>query len=267
MSQTTIFGETIEPAVEIETTGRTIRPFKQAIGQMVEEYRLDFHPRGINVVAVDPSNVQMLDVTLKAEALDTYDVEEGGFLTGIQNEVFGSALQHARYGKSTDDDIELTVSSEAIETHVDRELGDAQATMSERATVIDPDSVRSQPGLPNLEWSESVDMTAKTFVEVVDALDTNMSNHVRISSVDGIVEFSQETDVQQRNISIGANVGENAGSIFSADYVEAMANALQVGYADDITLRFDEEFPVSIEFERENVMHGQLMAAPRTKEE
>lgn len=265
MSQTqqrTIFGESIEEKVSIETTGRTIRPFKQMLDQVADEYKLHFDSHGLNVSVVDPANVQMVDLTLERGAFEDYLTE--GTTVGINGTAFGSALQHARYGISTDDPVVLTADDRHLETETTREFGDMPATVNERAETIDPDSIRQEPDLPDLEHEVEVEVDPRAFIEVIGAMETKSGDPIKLGTNPESIVFQQEMDLQQRNIEIEcdpSNVAE--WTMFSPDYMDLVAKMLQVGYIDNLTLKWSEEYPLIAEVEREGIMHGEIMTAPR----
>jgi len=110
--QTTVFGDTIEEQFTINTTGRTIRPFKQLVSQILKrrngarEYRLQLDSDGITVRAVDASHVIAVDTTLHADALDGYYIQDDTQI-GVSGGILGTLFKHARYGMSTNDEITI----------------------------------------------------------------------------------------------------------------------------------------------------------------
>lgn len=260
--QRTIFGEEINEQVRVETTGRVIRPFKRMLDQVAKEYKLRFGEDGLNVSVVDAANVQMVDLTLEADAFEDYWTE--GITIGTNGTAFGSALQHARYGVSTDDPVILTAEERHLETETTRTFGDMPATVNERAETIDPDAIRQQPDLPDLDFDVTVDVDPRTFIEVIGAMDTNGTDPIKLGANPESIVFNQEADLQQRNIRIDCDPSDVCEwSMHSPDYMEQLAKAIQVGYVDSLTLKWAEEYPLVAEVEREGVMHGQIMTAPR----
>lgn len=258
--QKTVFGEQIEEQVRIETTGRVIRPFKRVLDTIAGEYKLHFDSDGITVEVVDPANVYAGCVTLEADAFETYELENETTF-GISARNFGSALQHARYGKDTDDPIAVTGGPRHLETEVEREFGDTPATVNERVELTDPNSLRSQPDIPDLDLDVEVDLDPTAFTEVIGALDTDKDYLKLGSNIDSIV-FNQDSN-SKRNIRLDAdpsNVSE--WTLFSGSYMKQIRTALRDSYATELTLRWGEDLPLFAEFESET-MHGTLMLAPR----
>jgi len=263
--QQTIFGDPLTEQVRVETSGRTIRPWKRMIDEIASEWRLHATEDGFAVDAVDTANVFAIFTELNASAFDTYDIAEETVLGNVG--AFGSVLQHARYGKSSDDALTLIADETQIESHVHRPLGDAEATVSERADLADPASIRQEADLPDLDLGVTVEMQPETFVEAVDVLDT-ANNFVKLGSNTESVVFAQESETNTRNIELACEPTEASEfTYFSGGYIESLATAVRNGYVDSLTLKWDEEFPLLVEFAREDLYEGTMMVAPRIKSE
>jgi DNA polymerase III sliding clamp (beta) subunit (PCNA family) len=260
-SQRTIFGEQIEEQIRIETTGRVIRPFKRAISQIAKEYTLQFSDDGIRVEVIDSGNVQGGYFNLHASAFDEYWIEEDTTL-GITQDSFGSVLQHARYGKRSDDPITLSGDAEYLQSEVTRPFGKSEATINERAALTDPDAIRGFDGVPDLDLDVTTEIHPKTFIEAIKAMDTK--SHVRLGSNIDSITFNQEMDLTKRNINIETDPSEvSEWTFYSGRYLENVQKSLSMSYADSCTLTWDEEFPLMVEFEREDIISGTIMTAPR----
>ena len=264
--QQTVFGESIEQEYHIETTGRVIRPFKRMIGEWASEFKLSMDADGLHVRFVDAANVGMVSAHLSKSALDTFDLS-GETVIGVPVDGFSSAIRHARYGASTDDEISITGDSRYLITEVNRSIGGTSATVTERSALIDPDSVRQEPDLPDLEFDVTVDISPDAFIEAVRMLDTDSHDaHIKLGTSHGTLTLQQESDLQQRNVDLDADVETVCEwAQYAPDYFESVANTLQNGYVDTATLKFSEEFPLVVEYEREDVYHGQVMIAPRVQ--
>jgi hypothetical protein len=263
-TQRTVFGDEIEDVVSFTTTGRVIRPFKRMIDKVASEYRLQCDSDGIHVAVVDSTNVLAGEFTLFASALEEYS---GAATIGVNADQFGSTLQHARYGKTTDDKIAVSADAMDIQTTVQRPFGETDATLSERASLIDPDSIRQQPEIPtpdDLELEIIAELAPQTVIEAMKAIDD--SEHVKLGTEQESIHIRQDLDVQQRNIELSHPVGVASDfTFYSADYVTKIVRGLANGYVDTVTLKWDEDMPLYAEFEREGVYSGQYMLAPRVK--
>lgn len=268
MSQTqqrTIFGDELNELVSIETTGRVIRPFKRMLDQVASEYKVQFTSEGLVVEVVDSSNVVAIQNEIPASAFESYTVHSDTVL-GLSSNGFGSALKHARYAKKTDDSVSITADQRQLETEVNREIGGARATVNERAELIDPDSIRQTPEIPELDLDVTAEMDPKAFIETVKLLDTGSQEHIKLGTDTESIVFNQDQDIQKRNIALDVSPSDVCEfTFFTASYLGDIANALRVGYVDNLTLRWSEEMPLFAEFEREDTYSGRIMIAPRIK--
>lgn len=262
-AQRTIFGEELNELINVETTGRVIRPFKRMLDQIASEYKLQFTDDGLSVQVVDSANVIGIESHIQASAFEDYTLASETTL-GVNSSGLGSALRHARYAKRTDDPVTIQADKRTLETEVNREIGNAQATVNERYELIDPDSIRQAPDVPDLDLGITAEIEPETFIEATKLLETDSKHHVAFGSNPESIVLNQEEDLQQRNVELEvppSQVGEF--TLFTGDYIEDIANALRVGYVDDVTLRWDDEMPLFVDFEREGVYSGTIYVAPR----
>jgi len=263
--QQTVFGESIEQEYHIETTGRVIRPFKQLVTQVIKhrqpaEYRFHLTSDGIETYTVDPANVIMVNATLHDSALDTYDTENVDI--GLSSDIFGGLLQHARYGVSTDDEIELYGNTNRMHSVVERDFSGVDATLAEDRALIDADSLREDADLDGVDEPEvECTLPTRAFIESVDCID---AGHIELSTEDGVT-FQGEDDVSTSIVSLDVDAsGDVESTLYSTDYMESIAKALHMGKVDDeITIKLNDDYPMFVEFEREDVYSGTICVSPR----
>lgn len=261
--QQTIFGTEVREVVDIQTTGRVIRPWKQMLSQVSSEWKFELSDSGISVDAVDKANVLAIFTEIDSAAFDAYSLEQETSV-GVTESQLGSVLQHARYGKSSDDPISIIADEEQVRSIVTRDFAGADAELTEQMGLLDPGSVREQPDYADLELDMSAELPPQAFVEAIRAMDT--SGHIKIANKGGSLVFHQEDDIREGSIEIDCDTeGTGEFTYFTGSYLEDIANGLSSGLVDDITLKWREEFPLFVEFEREDVYSGEYMVAPRLK--
>lgn len=262
-TQRTLFGGELETTVELEADGRVIRPFKRLLDPIANEIKLHFDSDGIFVEVVDSANVIMTRARLHADALESYTLHEETTV-GINTNALGSVLQHARYGKSTSDVVSLEVDPKEVQTTVEKEIADTTATIGERAETIDPNSLREEPDLPDLEFTHAVDLSANALAGVLDVFELKSKHHLQLESTEGGVRFSQGDDVSGRVVELDREAGEaGAQTIYSGSYVGDIQKQIQHGLMDTTTVKWADEFPMFVEMEREDVCEVTTMIAPR----
>lgn len=260
--QRTIFGESLDEQLRIETTGRVIRPWKRMLDKIADEYKLRCSPDGLHVQCLDTSKVKMITTTLSAGAFESYTTE--GTTLGINAERFGSALRHARYGATTDDTVVLSADSGYLQTVVNREIGGTSAEITERMELIDPKSIRQEPDNPDLELEVDVSMSPDAFIEAARMFDDD--GHIKIKSDSGELLLAQENDLEQRQVALDVGTSVETGwTIYTGQYIVEFAQALNNGLVDNLTLRWKDDYPLKLDFEREGIYKGTLMVAPRVQ--
>lgn len=261
LEQTTVFGDPLETLVTVETTGRVLRPFRRMCTQIADEYRVHCEADGLRVSFADAAKVIAFQAQIHASAFESYTVQDGPVKLGIPDDQLGSALQHARYSKSNDDTLVLRANEKYLQTHTQRTFGKTGATVRERVALIDEKSVRSDFEQPELEYDESVSLSAQAIIQTINALQDGQ--HIQVSSRDSGIAFSQDEDIVKRDIELACETESDAEATYSTDMMSDVASALNASYADSITVSFATEFPFTVSFEREGVYEGVIKVAPR----
>jgi proliferating cell nuclear antigen len=263
--QTTVFGDVTNPELTIETTGRVIRPWKRMLSPIAGEHKLHVQDKGIYVKSVDPANVAMIETTLHATAFQTYNVKETTL--GIQMDALGSLCQHARYGKRTDDKIRLQMDeARYMDSHVTRDVGGTEMTFRERRGLTDPASIRESPDMPDNEYTAAAQMAPETYTAAVTAGDWDTAVFAEQTS-DGIRFYEDDNDrPHSRSVELSTeSLDDDATAIFSKDYMENIARGVENGLVDTVVVRWAEQYPIEVWFDRPGVYTGRYMMAPRIR--
>jgi len=266
-AQQTIFGDTLDTLVELEADGRVIRPWKRLIDPIADECRVHCDSDGLHVSVVDPANVIMVDATLYADALESYSVHEECTL-GLNTSAFGTALQHARYGSSNSDTVHVQADDRTLETTVTKEIVDTSATFAEQMDLVNPDTIRQEPTLPNdLQFTHSVECSAELLREVLDTLTLKSKTYLELEGHGDTLTVTQEQDTTKRRVEIDADVAEGGKSLYTGDYWSSIKNQLTNGLIDSVRMEWAEDFPVNLTMEREGVYEARTFLAPRVRSE
>ncbi|RLM89582.1 hypothetical protein D3D02_06785 [Halobellus sp. Atlit-38R] len=275
-SQTRFFSEPSGESVEIETSGRTIRPLMALPTVLVDEAKLRFDAGGLHTTAVDPANVGMVGINAKPAAFEGYHVDGADdVLIGANLTRLKSSLSDARLGKSTDDPVELDIDATRTLVSIDREYDVTTLSRTDELLNIEPESIRQEPDIPNLELSYRAELDVEAFCDAVDYIPTD---HVELGEFDGHLILKGDADGDEMTRSTRIDVGdvaepitetptENASSIYSMDYLRDMAKGLKKAKVTSLSVRWGEEFPLMLDFQRcddETVLYeGRYMLAPR----
>lgn len=260
--------------VQIETSGRVIRPALAPLDALVDEAKVRFDADGIHIRAVDPANVGMVETRIHQAAFDAYEID-GDLTPGVYVDALLRRLSDARKGKRTDDALSLDISEKRIVAEVEREYNTTTARFASELLTIDPDSVRQEPDITDLELSYSGRMDANALADVADHIN-RVADHARLVPRDrGLVIRGSADDEGDVGVEIEEwtddAVDDGAeGSLYSLDYFRDMAHAAVEALADEVHLELGDEFPMKMHFERTDedgdpVVEHTFMLAPRVQ--
>lgn len=252
-----------EAAFEAIIDADHFEAFLDVIDPVADECKIHLSGEGLRVTAVDPANVCMCRVTLDATAFESYSASGGVIGVGLARleDVVGLAdsgdLIHFRLDQATQ--------------KLDIEIAGIEYTLA----LIDPDSIRQEPDIPELELTATVVLDGGT-------LDRGISGATIAAGDNGHVRFRADPDAREFHIAaegdtdhadytltdedvLDASVDALADSLFSLDYVTDIQKPL--GTDSEVEVRIGEELPTKWAFEIAEG-HGEVeyLVAPRIQD-
>jgi len=234
----------------------TLRDSLDAVSVLVDECKIRLNEEELSIRAVDPANVGMVDLTLEAAAFESYEADGGVIgvnLTRLE-EVAGMA--------NADDLIHLELDEETRKLHIECE------GLSYTLALIDPDSIRKEPDIPDLDLPAEITLEGAQLNRGITAADM-VSDHIRLRVDETDETFhieaegdTDDVDLQLESEDLIALTAGPADSLFSLDYLKDMNKAI----ASDAEVRVElgEEFPVKLHYEfAEGLGTVTFMLAPR----
>lgn len=248
-----------------------LQTFIDHVHPVVDEAKFSFSAANLSVRAVDPANVQMVDAALTQRGFEHYGVERETVL-GFNIERFDDVVSPA----SADDLVHLTYDAETRRLLV--EWGGHEWKLA----LIDPDSIRQEPDIPDLDLPVDATIDAGSFADGLEFAD-GVSDHVELASVssdhseaDGDDEFvvAAEGDTDEYRgafaagdqVTFAARPNGKVSSLMSLDYLLGVGPTFDSDGEIDIEL--GDEFPVKIhgditDDEGDGVGEVTYMQAPR----
>ncbi len=210
------------------------------VNALVDECKVRVDDGGLTVTAVDPANVGMVDLELPDSAFETYEADE--HTLGLPLERF---IDIVSLFTKQDSVARIKLNEESRTLRMD--CGGLDYTLS----LIDPDSIRKEPKVPDLNVTAEVTITGHDFSRAVNACNM-VADHLRIGS-DAVGEFYVEAEGDTDTVDV--TMGEDdvleidpgdAQSLFSIEYLRDMERSIP----DDtpVTLELGPDFPVLIHF-------------------
>ena len=234
----------------------TLQATLDSVGVLVEECKIHLGEEGLEIRAVDPANVGMVDLTLDVSAFESYEASDGLIgvnlvrLADIAGMADSNQLVHLELDEATR---KLHISIDGLEYTL---------------ALIDPESIREEPDLPDLDLPAQIVIEGRDIDRAVTAADM-VSDHIELG-VDETTEtfyVSAEGDTDDVHLELDADdlidlTAGPASSLFSLDYLDDMDSAIPKDA--EVTLELGEEFPVKLHFDiAEGKGSVTYMLAPR----
>jgi proliferating cell nuclear antigen len=262
-----LFDSPGDTVAEITTDGSTIKPFLNAVNELVREARVEFRTDGLFVNAIDSANVAMGKFFLDAAEFEEYELAEETKV-GVDLKEAKKLVRRARKGKP--DELKIHVQQYELTATVSRGYENTDVVSQGTMQLIDPDSIRGEPDTPN-EWdTQTVDVPADAFT---DALGYAMgaADHVELTA-QGVNQHADalyiggETDTREEQAAIsGVEVGEQVEGLYSANYMSNLLGVIGEVEPQNVTLDLAVDFPLQAEF-RMDGFEVEFMVAPRIQQ-
>ncbi|MFW5977943.1 MAG: DNA polymerase sliding clamp, partial [Halohasta sp.] len=194
--------------------------------------------------------------SLDAAAFESYDADGG--VIGVNL----GRLQDIASMANSGDLIQLELDEETRKLHI--QLDGLSYTLA----LIDPDSIRQEPDIPELDLPAQVVLEGSQLDRGIKAADM-VSDHISLRVDEGeaafYIEAEGDTDDVDLKLTKEDLIDLTAGaadSLFSLDYLKDMNKAIPK--ATEVTVDLGEEFPVKLHYEfAEGLGHVTYMLAPR----
>ncbi len=215
-----------------------IKEFIGTVGSLVDEAKLNVSEDGIQIKAVDPSHVAMIEANLIKSAFDSF--EASTVEMGIDVDKFRTVLAVA--GK--EDMVDLEKDNDLNRLIVN--IGNLTRAMPLLDTSGMPD-----PKVPSLDLPASVSVSVGEISQGLKA-SKSVSDHIALSTTKDSFGLVCEGDNQNKvDLSLGKeqleklDSSEDATSLFSLEYFSLMVNSLPVDRLLHINLGTD--LPVKVD--------------------
>jgi len=234
----------------------TLQATLDSVGVLVDECKIHLDDGGIEIRAVDPANVGMVDLSLDAEAFESYEADGG--LIGV-NLV---RLQDIAGMADSDQLVHLELDEETRKLHIS--IDGLEYTLA----LIDPESIREEPDLPGGDLAATIVIEGRDIDRAVTAADM-VSDHIElgVDESDEVFYVKAQGDTDDVHLELDADdlidlVVGPASSLFSLDYLQDMNKAIPKD--TEVTMELGDEFPVKLHFDiAEGEGEVTYMLAPR----
>ncbi|OYR80837.1 DNA polymerase sliding clamp, partial [Halorubrum distributum] len=145
----------------------TFQDALDSVSVLVDECKIRLNEEELSIRAVDPANVGMVDLTLEAAAFESYEADGGviGVNLARLEDIAGMA--------NSGDLIHLELDEETRKLHI--EIDGLSYTLA----LIDPDSIRQEPDIPDLDLASEIVVEGAQLDRGIKAADM-VSDHIRL---------------------------------------------------------------------------------------
>ena len=210
---------------------------------LMAEAKIHLNPDGIELRGVEPANVGMIHESLSEDAFESYDFDGG--VIGVNLERLSDAIGMA----GSDDLVQLTLDHETRKLVI--ESGGMEFTMA----LIDTDSIRSEPDVPDIDdrLTATLVCEAAELQRAEKAADL-CSKHIAFGASVDDEEFYAEADGDTDDVRVtwerdeageGSAVNDDAHSLFSLDYLKDMLKPLDTN--GDVELDIGDSVPMFLD--------------------
>lgn len=266
MTEFRLFDAPGSTVAEITTDGETFKPFINAIARVADEARIHVTENGLSASIVDPTNVFMADIHLEASAFDTY-VFNGETTLGVNANGLQSLVRRAR--KGSDDELTLSLRERELTASVARGYENHNVVSQGTMDLIDPDALRMEPEIPDMEWNDTVTVDTSPFKDALSYA-VGASEYVEIS-LKGVNQHTSalymggETDTREEMVAIdGIESDASAVSLFSKSYITDVLEGVTDVDPDSVDLWLGDEYPIRAVFGG-NGLTVDYIVAPRAQ--
>ena len=208
----------------------------KAIGFLSDDAKVNINEDGIKVIVVDQANVCMVDILLNKLAFSWYDADE--LVLGIDIKNLSRLL------KSTNNEyieIEYLEDKSRIKFIQDR--------LSFSLALINIDTIKKEPKMPQIELPVKVIMNGKSFRDGINAAG-KVGDYIAFDVNDEGLKMSSEGNTSEMELEILKDEldvferTEDVRSMFDLEYLTDISKAL--GKSDLIELGIGKDYPLKV---------------------
>lgn len=266
MTEFRLFDAPGAEVAEIVTDGSTFKPLVNVLESVADEIKLQVTDYGLEVQVVDAANVFMADVFLAADAFTEYEVAQETRL-GVTVPELKKLIRRARKGK--DDELTVSIQDRELSATVSRGYENHNVVSRGTMQLLDPDSVRGEPDLPDLDHDVHTRVDTRPLIDAL-SYGVSASDHVEIA-VKGVNQHTNalyigaETGMRSESVAIdNIDTDGTAGSKYSKDYVTQILRGIKETEPESVSLSLNDEYPLLLEMESSvTPMQVRYLLAPR----
>jgi proliferating cell nuclear antigen len=228
--------------------------------EIIDEGILKFGKEGISLTAADRAMVAVIDLLISKDAFEEYNVEEEKEI-GLNMTNFLSLLKRARGSEK--------ISLELVENKM---LLTIHNGVKRRFVVPLLQLTREEiPPIEQLEFKAVATLKPDVLEDAIKDASV-ITDAITFQATKEYFKISAEGDVTKTEIElregdeglIDLQVKEESKAKYPLDYLEKILKAVKI--ADEVTLKFAQDYPMRLDFKYEGKARISMVVAPRVSE-
>jgi proliferating cell nuclear antigen len=224
------------------------------LSDIITESTIEATEDGLEVEAMDPANVSKVTFTIPKDAFSTYDVDDDAEIAINFNN-----LQKILRRLNKKDTLVLERQENKLKL-----IYKGSNTKTYYVPLIDLED-RSQ-SLKDLDAEVNVSMPGKLLSEAIDDVDV-VSESVKFTAEPGKLTISAEGDMSRADVELTESedvtikTDGTQTSRYSIEYLKNMIQARKI--CDEVTVRFSQNYPIMLDYDKEDSASMNFILAPR----
>lgn len=232
---------------------RLLKESVNVISELVNEVTFKIKKSGMELVAIDPANVAMIDFKLMPEAFAEYEIEKDTEIS-LNLENLKAVLRRAK----PEDNIMMSMDKGRVKIEL---VGDGRKTFN--LSLIDYD--REQQKLPNLKFNAKVVVPASKFDDAISDMSV-ASDSVAMVASEGKFHMQSEGNLSDAKVEFPAasvSLGKEGEVIakYAIEYLAKMSKASKL--TDEVSMSYSKDYPLKLEYNVNGKLYLGFVLAPR----
>jgi proliferating cell nuclear antigen len=217
----------------------TLKGVVDVVSTLVDEAKFSISADGLELKAVDPAHVAMVDMKVEKSAFEEFSADETEL--GIDLDKIKEVLRLSRAG----DIIEME--QDEAKNRLVLNVGN----ITRRMNLVDTAGM-SDPKVPNLNLPAKITVTSDELQKGIRAAES-VSDHIALNATPEGFEMFSEGDTDSvslklpKDLLISLECAEKVKSLFPLDYFSNMVRSIPSGSV--VTINLGSDYPVKLEFE------------------
>ncbi len=226
------------------------------LSELVLEVKIKVSKTGLEIVAIDPANVALVELKLPSTSFSKFEVEKNEEL-GLNLEDFKQILRRAPLGSALIFEKEDNYLKVEIEDKTKRKFSLA---------LINIDAEEKK--VPELTFNSKVELDSSTFSEIIndavivaDSCSFTALQDLFVIEAKGTLHRSR-TELSSDEAKIASESQQKAK--YSLDYLVKFSKAAK--FAEKVSINFSQDYPARFDFKNTSLQLSFILA-PRVEEE